>query len=253
MNLAAILGVCLLGLGYLTPGAPQGAGQPPAATSSESPTQQSQGAPAAQPQTQPAQTSEPAQPVSPPTGQTPNSPGQAKPAPNRPRHHKKTTPNCSNAPAALNTAVAKPADPAVDKPADPTDSASAGSADGASTKPDSNSAGATVPGSKALPPCPPPKKVVQNGGSEEPAIQLVGGTTAEQAVQQRSTDQLTTATRENLKKIDGRQLNPGQQEMVNQIKQFMEQSKTAVAAGDLERGHDLAQKAHLLSDELVKP
>jgi hypothetical protein len=33
----------------------------------------------------------------------------------------------------------------------------------------------------------------------------------------------------------------------------MEQSKAAVAAGDLERGHKLALKAQLLSDELVKP
>jgi len=61
------------------------------------------------------------------------------------------------------------------------------------------------------------------------------------------------ATEENLKKIEGRQLNPSQQEMVNQIKQFREQSKTAAAAGDLDRAHNLAVKAHLLSDELVKP
>jgi len=61
------------------------------------------------------------------------------------------------------------------------------------------------------------------------------------------------ATEENLKKIEGRQLNPSQQEMVTQIKQFMEQSKVAVAAGDPERGNNLALKAHLLSDELVKP
>jgi hypothetical protein len=95
---------------------------------------------------------------------------------------------------------------------------------------------------------------VRNGGSDEPTVQLTGGTTAEQASHQRSTtDQLTTATEENLKKIAGRQLNPSQQEMVSQIKQFMEQSKAAVAAGDLERGHNLALKAHLLSDELVKP
>jgi hypothetical protein len=81
----------------------------------------------------------------------------------------------------------------------------------------------------------------------------VGGTTAEQASHQRSTDELTAATEENLKKIAGRQLNPSQQEMVTQIKQFLQQSKTAVAAGDLERGHNLAMKARLLSDELVKP
>jgi hypothetical protein len=104
-----------------------------------------------------------------------------------------------------------------------------------------------------LPPCPPPKKVVRNGGSDEPSIQLVEGTTDEQASRQRSTDQLTAATQENLKKIAVRRLSPSQQEIVTQIKQFMEQSKTATAAGDLERGHNLAMKAHLLSNELVKP
>jgi hypothetical protein len=33
----------------------------------------------------------------------------------------------------------------------------------------------------------------------------------------------------------------------------MEQSSKALAAGDLQRGHNLAMKAQLLSDELVKP
>ena len=61
------------------------------------------------------------------------------------------------------------------------------------------------------------------------------------------------ATDENLKKIEGRQLNPSQQEMVSQIKQFRKQSKTAAAAGDLDRAHNLALKAQLLSDELVEP
>lgn len=70
---------------------------------------------------------------------------------------------------------------------------------------------------------------------------------------QSSTNQLTAATEENLKKIVGRQLSSSQQEMVTQIKQFMTQSKAAIAAGDPERGHNLALKAHLLSDELVKP
>jgi hypothetical protein len=70
---------------------------------------------------------------------------------------------------------------------------------------------------------------------------------------ERSTGQLTSATEENLKKIAGRQLNPSQQEMVSQIKQYMEQSKTAVSDGDLDRAHNLAMKAHLLSDELIKP
>ncbi len=79
------------------------------------------------------------------------------------------------------------------------------------------------------------------------------GTTAEQAAQQRSIDELTAATSANLKKLESRQLSTTQQDMVSQVKQFMDQSKAAVAAGDLERGQNLATKAHLLSDELVKP
>ena len=60
-------------------------------------------------------------------------------------------------------------------------------------------------------------------------------------------------TQANLKKMAGRQLTPSQQDMVNQIHQFMDQSKTAVAAGDVERGRTLAWKAQLLSEELVNP
>jgi hypothetical protein len=64
---------------------------------------------------------------------------------------------------------------------------------------------------------------------------------------------MLAATEANLKKIAGQQLSSNQQDMVNQIRQFMEQSKAAVEAGDLERARTLAWKAQLLSDELVKP
>lgn len=116
-------------------------------------------------------------------------------------------------------------------------------------------AGKGAPSSSAPPGnCPPSKTVVHDGGTSEPAIQLVGGKSADQASQQRSTtDQLLGSTEDNLKKVAGRELNPSQQEMVNQIQQFIDQSRAAVSAGDLARGHNLALKAHLLSDELVKP
>jgi hypothetical protein len=113
-----------------------------------------------------------------------------------------------------------------------------------------NPAGNPAPTGK---PCPPRKVVVRNGGSDPPAVELKGNTPAEEAVHQRSTEQLTAATEANLSKVAGRTLNPNQQELVDQIHQFMEQSKTAIAAGDPDRGHSLALKAHLLSDELVKP
>jgi len=85
-------------------------------------------------------------------------------------------------------------------------------------------------------------------------VKLKGGSSAAQASRQRfTTNQLAQATDANLKKIAELSLTASQQEIVGQIKQFMEQSKAAVAAGDLERGHNLAMKAHLLSDELLKP
>jgi len=226
MTVAPILGFYLLSLGWL-------------------PSPQSQGsAPPSQPQAPPSQGPGATQPLPNSTGQTPNSPAQANPSPKR--HHKKTIPpNCSNSPTPLKTTAGSPANS--------TNSTGGGSTNAASMNAGSTNAGSTNAGSAALKPCPPPKKVVRNGGSDEPTVQLTGGTTAEPAVQQRSTDQLRAATDENLKKIEGRQLSPSQQEMVSQIKQFMDQSKAAVAAGDLERGHNLALKAHLLSDELVKP
>ncbi|MGC1372996.1 MAG: hypothetical protein WA824_12740 [Candidatus Sulfotelmatobacter sp.] len=102
-------------------------------------------------------------------------------------------------------------------------------------------------------PCPPPKKVVKNGGADEPNIELLGGSPAEQASSERSTEQITAATNDNLKKITERQLSSREQETVSQIKQFMEESRQAAAAGDPERAQNLATKARLLSEELLKP
>jgi hypothetical protein len=110
-------------------------------------------------------------------------------------------------------------------------------------------------GSAMKPPanCPPQKTVVRNGGTSEPEVQLTQGGGAAQAQQRSITDQLLGSTEENLKKIAGRELTPTQQDMVSQIRQYMAQSKEAVTAGDTERSRMLAQKAQLLSDELVKP
>jgi len=65
-------------------------------------------------------------------------------------------------------------------------------------------------------------------------------------------NQLRGATEANLKRIAGQQLNSGQQDTVAQIRQFMDQSKTAVESGDLDRARTLAWKAELLSEELAK-
>ena len=99
----------------------------------------------------------------------------------------------------------------------------------------------------------PEKKVVRNGGTTDPEVQLAPGMSAEQASSQRqSTTQLLAATDANLKQISTRQLGQTQQDSVSQIRKYMEQAKAAEAAGDVERAHNLASKALLLSDDLVK-
>ncbi len=97
------------------------------------------------------------------------------------------------------------------------------------------------------------KKVVKNGGTVDPVVKLAPGISAEQASSQRqSTAQMLSATDDNLKQLASRQLDSTQQDSVSQIRKYMEQAKTAEAAGDLQRAHNLASKALLLAEDLVK-
>ena len=197
---------------------------------SQESTPPSQQTPAAQSPDSPAPQAAPAsQPQNP----------QAKPPAAKPhRSSKKTgTPDCSTAPSALNPTVINSAD----------------STSAASSNAGSSSTVSSNTGSPAQKPCPPPKVVVKNGGSNEPAVELKGGCAAEASYQRATTEQLVKETKENLDKIKELQLTPSQQETVTQINHFTEQSKAAVAAGDVERGRNLAMKARLLSDELLKP
>ncbi len=100
----------------------------------------------------------------------------------------------------------------------------------------------------------PQKRVIHRGGTVEPTTQLAQGMTGEQAAHQReTTNKLLASTDASLQRISGRQLSKDEQDTVAQIKRFMQQVKTADAAGDLQRAYKLAVKAHLLSDALSKP
>jgi len=97
------------------------------------------------------------------------------------------------------------------------------------------------------------KVVVRNGSTPDPEVQLSPGLSEEQASHQRqNTTQLLTNTEANLKTISVRQLNANQQDVVKQIRTYMDQAKAAITSGDLPRAHNLAFKAHLLSNELLK-
>jgi hypothetical protein len=99
----------------------------------------------------------------------------------------------------------------------------------------------------------PAKTVVPNGSTTDPNAQIAPSLTEAQASHQRqNTTQLLASTDANLKKLSDRQLTTSQQDTVKQIQAYMEQAKVADAAGELQRARNLAFKAHLLSDELVK-
>jgi hypothetical protein len=208
--------------------APQSASatHPDAAATQDRPLQDQGSAPAAQNPPVPS-------PPSPPTG-TPaqKSSGQAQPSTAPRFHHRKRVlpPNCNAAPAVAGQAASGSTPSPSPVPAD--------TAAARSTKAN----------------CPPTKVVVRQGGIAEPSLQLAGGAPVDQKSHERDTvNQTLGSTEANLKKTAGHQLNANQQGMVNQTRQFMEQAKAAVEAGDLERARTLAWKAQLLSEELVKP
>ena len=92
---------------------------------------------------------------------------------------------------------------------------------------------------------------MRQGGTAEPSIQLAGGDQASQ--KKDAVKQMLGSTEANLKKIAGLPLSDAQKGTVVQIHQFVDQSKAALAAGDVERGNTLAWKAQLLSEDLVQP
>ena len=98
-----------------------------------------------------------------------------------------------------------------------------------------------------------PKKVVRNGSTGDPAVQLSPGLSQQQSsAQRRNVSQLLSTTDTNLKKLAGREISSSQKETVEQIQQYVQQAKAASDAGDMERAHNLAVKARVLSEELLK-
>jgi len=97
------------------------------------------------------------------------------------------------------------------------------------------------------------KVVVHHGGTTEPLPQMAPLTPEHQdSSERRKSGQLLTAAEANLKSLGDKKLTPDQQATVAQIRQFMDQSRAALDAGDLTQGYNLASKANVLSEELKK-
>jgi len=88
-----------------------------------------------------------------------------------------------------------------------------------------------------------------------PAIEVAIGpdvTSPEAARDRQSTTQSLDATEKDLKRVEGRSLNSDEQAMLAQIRAYIGQSRKAITDGDYERASNLAKKAQLLTDELLK-
>jgi hypothetical protein len=99
----------------------------------------------------------------------------------------------------------------------------------------------------------PRKIVVREGGASEPAAQIAPGMTEAEATRQRQdTDQWLVAADQKLRLLAGRTLDAQQQETVGQIHNYMDSARLALKGGDVRRANTLAEKAHLLADDLAK-
>ena len=198
--------------------------QPPTTASTENPPSQPPQNPQDQPQTQPPTA----------TGQEQVNADKppANPAKPQPRHPRRATTANTNkpAPASSNsTAVNSPGVNSNDK-----------------HSPEKPTADKPQEVARSVP----PRIVVQDGGSTNSgAVQITPGSSQDDPNQ--TTGQLLDNTDNNLRSIK-RQLSADEQARVAQIRDYQAQARQAVKDGDMVGAHNLAVKAHLLSEELVK-
>jgi len=99
----------------------------------------------------------------------------------------------------------------------------------------------------------PRKTVIREGGATEPAAQIAPGMTPAEATRQRQdAEQWLASADDQLKQLTTRTLDARQQETVAQIHNYMGGALSALKEGDVRRANTLAQKAHLLAEDLVK-
>jgi type IV secretory pathway VirB10-like protein len=111
---------------------------------------------------------------------------------------------------------------------------------------------APIEEARNVPPSP-PRVVIQEGGANPGSGQVSSGAPSDGgATAQSSTQQLLDSTENNLRNITKYQLSSDEQSMVSQIRDYMKESRDATKDGDSVRAHNLALKARLLSDELMK-
>jgi hypothetical protein len=105
-----------------------------------------------------------------------------------------------------------------------------------------------------LPPTSNQKVTISPGGGSPAGTSGVSAALGhtDEAHQRETTAQLLQSTEDNLRSLN-RQLSTDERAVVDQIRNFIAQSRAATTDGDAVRARNLALKAHLLSDELARP
>lgn len=98
---------------------------------------------------------------------------------------------------------------------------------------------------------PPSRVMIQEAGPNSGSGPAATGAPGSDPYPQNSTQQLLDSTENNLRNLK-RQLSAEEQSLVGQIQDYINESKKATQDGDNVRARNLALKARLLSDELVK-
>jgi len=161
----------------------------------------------------------------------------------------------AGSPNSAEQAPAAPA-PAENVPAENAPAAAKASEGASQEKSDAGSANPATKRRHRPAPAPngaPRRIVVREGGANEPAAQIAPDITPAEAARERhNAEQLLGAAGDQLKQLAGRTLNAQQQDTVGQIRNYMNGAHSALKEGDLRRASTLAQKAHLLAEDLVK-
>jgi hypothetical protein len=109
-------------------------------------------------------------------------------------------------------------------------------------------------------PAPPPRRQAAEPAAETPAEQPTRAPAIQISPQLSANDQASYAHKtdddigvaeKNLQQVNDKQLSAAQHDLVEKIRSFLSQSRDASKAGDWARAQNLAQKARLLSVELV--
>ena len=99
----------------------------------------------------------------------------------------------------------------------------------------------------------PRKVVVREGGAKAPAEQMAPGMSPDEAARQRkNAEQLLNATDDQVKQLSTRNLDELQRESVGQIRNYEYDARLALKEGDLRRASTLAEKAHLVAEDLLR-